>query len=57
VESWLVLGEVVCVHIDTSLIENGIYQTAKAAPILRGGGPADYFSIGEEQLFQMFRPR
>jgi flavin reductase (DIM6/NTAB) family NADH-FMN oxidoreductase RutF len=57
VDSWLVLGEVVMVHIDETYIENGIYQTAKAAPILRGGGPADYFAISPEQQFQMFRPR
>jgi flavin reductase (DIM6/NTAB) family NADH-FMN oxidoreductase RutF len=57
IDTWMVFGEVVAVHIDDSLIENGVYQTAKAAPILRGGGPADYFSIGPDQLFQMHRPR
>jgi flavin reductase (DIM6/NTAB) family NADH-FMN oxidoreductase RutF len=55
--SWLVLGEVVGVHIDQTLLKDGIYDTAAAQPILRGGGPADYFSIGPEQLFKMFRPR
>ncbi|PSM13591.1 flavin reductase family protein [Stenotrophomonas maltophilia] len=53
---WLVLGEVVAVHIDTRLLVDGIYDTAAAAPILRGGGPADYFRIGTEQRFRMFRP-
>jgi len=57
IDTWMVFGEVVAVHIDDILIENGVYQTAKAAPILRGGGPADYFSIGPDQLFQMHRPR
>lgn len=57
IDTWMVFGEVVAVHIDDSLIEDGVYQTAKAAPILRGGGPADYFSIGPDQLFQMYRPR
>nr|WP_315426086.1 flavin reductase family protein [uncultured Albidiferax sp.] len=56
VPTWLVLGEVVAVHIDTALLRNGVYDTAAAGPILRGGGPADYFSIGPEQLFQMRRP-
>ena len=56
VPSWLVLGEVVGVHIDRRLLKDGVYDTAAAAPILRGGGPADYFSIGPEQLFRMFRP-
>lgn len=57
VPSWLVLGEVVAVHIRQDLLVDGVYQTALAAPILRGGGPADYFSIGPEQLFRMHRPR
>ena len=56
VPTWLVLGEVVAVHIDSALLRNGVYDTAAAGPILRGGGPADYFSIGPEQLFQMRRP-
>lgn len=57
VATWLVLGEVVAVHIAQALLEGGIYNTAAAEPILRGGGPADYFSVGPEQLFRMFRPR
>lgn len=56
VQSWLVLGEVVGVHIDRALLKDGVYDTAGARPILRGGGPADYFTIGPEQLFRMFRP-
>ncbi len=55
--TWLVLGEVVAVHIDTALLKDGVYDTANAGHILRGGGPADYFHIGPEQLFQMHRPR
>ena len=57
VDSWLVLGEVVAVHIARALLADGIYNTAAAQPILRGGGPADYFDIGQEQLFRMKRPR
>jgi flavin reductase (DIM6/NTAB) family NADH-FMN oxidoreductase RutF len=56
VPTWLVLGEVVGVHIARSLLKDGVYDTAAAEPILRGGGPADYFTIGREQLFRMFRP-
>jgi len=56
VEAWLTLGEVVAVHIDKLLLKDGIYDTAAAQPILRGGGPADYFRIGPEQLFRMRRP-
>lgn len=57
VPTWLTLGEVMGVHIDKALLRDGIYDTAGAGHILRGGGPADYFSIGPEQLFRMFRPR
>ncbi len=51
---WLVLGEAVAIHIDTALLEGGVYQTARAHPIMRGGGPADYFEVGER--FAMRRP-
>ena len=54
--TWLVLGEVVGVHIDALYLKDGVYDTASAEPILRGGGPADYFSIGAQQLFKMRRP-
>ena len=56
VPTWLVLGEVVAVHIAQTLLKDGIYDTAAAGHVLRGGGPADYFSIGPEQLFKMRRP-
>ena len=57
VPTWLVLGEVVAVHIAESMLKDGIYDTAAAGHVLRGGGPADYFSVGAEQLFRMHRPR
>lgn len=57
VPTWLVLGEVVGVHIAQHLLKDGVYDTASAGHILRGGGPADYFTVGPEQLFRMFRPR
>ncbi|ALB62174.1 Nitrilotriacetate monooxygenase component B [Cronobacter condimenti 1330] len=56
IDSWLVLGEVVAVHIDESLLEDGIYQTAKAQPILRAGGPSAYYGIDESQRFDLIRP-
>jgi flavin reductase (DIM6/NTAB) family NADH-FMN oxidoreductase RutF len=56
VETWLTLGEVVAVHIDRALLKDGVYDTAAAQPILRAGGPGDYFEIGPAQLFRMRRP-
>jgi flavin reductase (DIM6/NTAB) family NADH-FMN oxidoreductase RutF len=54
--SWLILGEVVGVHIARELLRDGIYDTAGSRTILRGGGPADYFEITPDQLFRMTRP-
>lgn len=56
VDSWLTLGEVVGVHIDRSLLIDGVYQTAAAQPILRGGGAGDYFEVGPDARFVMLRP-
>ena len=55
INSWVVFGEVVAVHIARRLLKGGVYDTAAARPILRGGGPADYFELGE--LFKMARPK
>ena len=57
VKTWLVLGEVVNIHIDQSLLREGVYDTAKAGHILRAGGLGDYFTVGQEQLFELLRPR
>ena len=55
-DNWLVIGEVVGVHIARSLLVEGVYDTAAAQPIMRAGGPADYFGIVAEQRFRMERP-
>jgi flavin reductase (DIM6/NTAB) family NADH-FMN oxidoreductase RutF len=54
--AWLTLGEVVAVHIDKSLIKDGVYQTALAHPIVRAGRRGDYFEITPEAMFEMARP-
>ncbi|TDT01507.1 flavin reductase family protein [Erwinia rhapontici] len=56
IPTWLVLGEVVAIHIDHDLLVDGIYQTAKAEPILRAGGPSAYYGISEALKFDMVRP-
>jgi len=56
VNSWLVLGEVVAVHIDKALIRDGVYDTAAARPILRAGRMGDYAEITPEAMFEMRRP-
>ena len=57
VNTWVVFGEVVGVHINQSLLVNGVYDTANAHHILRGGGPADYFDVKPNNLFKMARPQ
>lgn len=57
IETWLILGEVVAVHIARHLLdENGIYQTALAEPVLRAGGPSAYYGISEALRFDLIRP-
>jgi flavin reductase (DIM6/NTAB) family NADH-FMN oxidoreductase RutF len=57
IDTWMVFGEVVGVHIEKTLLKDGVYDTAAAEPILRGGGPADYFGISHEGNFRLWRPR
>jgi len=54
--TWLTMGEVIAVHIDDSLIEAGVYQAAKADPVMRAGGAGDYFTLDPDRLFRMSRP-
>jgi flavin reductase (DIM6/NTAB) family NADH-FMN oxidoreductase RutF len=56
VQGWLTLGEVVAVHIDKSMIKDGVYQTALARPIVRAGRRGDYFEIKPDAMFEMVRP-
>jgi flavin reductase (DIM6/NTAB) family NADH-FMN oxidoreductase RutF len=56
VKGWLVLGEVVTIYIANSLIEDGVYQTARAEPILRVGRGGDYLRVTQEHMFEMERP-
>jgi flavin reductase (DIM6/NTAB) family NADH-FMN oxidoreductase RutF len=57
IHTWLVLGEVVAVHILKSLLEDGIFNTFGAGIILRAGGPSGYAEIRPESRFDMTRPR
>ncbi len=50
-DSWLVLGEAIAIHIRHDLIRDGLYDTAAAAPIMRGGGAADYFRLDPTAKF------
>lgn len=55
-DTWFVYGEVVYVHIHKSLLTDGIYDTVKGQPVLRGGGLSDFFEIIEASRFPMRKP-
>jgi flavin reductase (DIM6/NTAB) family NADH-FMN oxidoreductase RutF len=56
VDTWLVLGEVVMVHIDPALIKDGVYDTAAGRPIMRAGRMGDYYEVTADNRFEMVRP-
>lgn len=56
VPAWLVLGEVVGVHIRRDLLKDGVFDTFAAGVVLRAGGPTAYAFIAPESRFDMTRP-
>ncbi|MBB3762184.1 flavin reductase family protein [Xanthomonas arboricola] len=56
IETWLVLGEVVGVHLAHAALQDGIYDPAAVQTILRAGGAADYFEVQAQARFRMRRP-
>jgi flavin reductase (DIM6/NTAB) family NADH-FMN oxidoreductase RutF len=54
--AWLVLGEVVAVHILGSLLKDGIFDTFGSGVVLRAGGPSGYAAITPGSRFDMTRP-
>lgn len=54
-EQYLVLGQVVGVHIDDAFIRDGLVDTAAMRPIMRGGY-MDYFVATPETKFAIQRP-
>jgi flavin reductase (DIM6/NTAB) family NADH-FMN oxidoreductase RutF len=53
-DQFLVIGQVVGVHLAESALVDGVVDTAALRPIARCGGPADYTVV--ERIFEMFRP-
>lgn len=53
-DNWLVLGQVVGVHIQRAYLKHGLFDTRAAQPIMRAGYRGDYAQIGE--IFEMIRP-
>ena len=57
IDTWLVTGQVVAVHLDPGCIVDEQFLTERAYPILRAGYAADYWRIGPEGKFEMVRPK
>jgi flavin reductase (DIM6/NTAB) family NADH-FMN oxidoreductase RutF len=54
--TWLVIGEVIGVHIDPTLLRDGVFDTFGAGIIMRAGGPTAYAEIGPHDRFDLKRP-
>jgi flavin reductase (DIM6/NTAB) family NADH-FMN oxidoreductase RutF len=54
VEQYVVIGQVVGVHLDELYVRGEAVDTAALRPIARCGGPGDYAVV--EQIFEMLRP-
>jgi flavin reductase (DIM6/NTAB) family NADH-FMN oxidoreductase RutF len=54
-QTYLALGQVVGVHINTAFLKDGRFDTVAAEPIARAGYRGDYFEMGA--LFEMLRPQ
>lgn len=52
---WMVLGQIVAVHLDKSCIADGRFRTELAQPVLRAGYADEYWGIGAEGKFSMGR--
>ncbi|HEX8446596.1 MAG TPA: flavin reductase family protein [Sphingomonas sp.] len=53
---WIVVGQVVGVHIDPAFLRDGLFDTAAAQPIMRAGYRGDYAGIDAGSMFEMIRP-
>jgi flavin reductase (DIM6/NTAB) family NADH-FMN oxidoreductase RutF len=51
----LVIGQVVGVHLDETVISGGIVDTATLRPVARLGGPGDYTIV--QSSFELLRPQ
>jgi flavin reductase (DIM6/NTAB) family NADH-FMN oxidoreductase RutF len=56
VPAWLVMGEAIAIHINRSLLKDGVFDTFGAGIILRAGARSEYAAITPETRFDMMRP-
>jgi flavin reductase (DIM6/NTAB) family NADH-FMN oxidoreductase RutF len=56
-DHWVVMGQVVAVHLAKACLRDGMFDTGAAGPILRAGYISDYAAITPQSMFKMRRPR
>ncbi len=55
--AWLVIGEVVGIHIDRALLKDGLFDTFGAHIVQRAGGPTAYAEMLPGSRFDIRRPQ
>ncbi len=55
--AWLVMGEVIGIHIAKHLLKNDLFDTFGADIVLRAGGPTAYGALSPGARFDMRRPK
>jgi flavin reductase (DIM6/NTAB) family NADH-FMN oxidoreductase RutF len=56
IPSWLILGEVVGIHIRQDLLKDGVFDTFGAGLVLRAGGPTAYSVVKPDSRYDLVRP-
>lgn len=54
--SWLILGEVIHIHVHKKMINEGEVNGFNSGIVLRGGGPSAYLEVTHDQRFDLLRP-
>ena len=55
IDVWMVIGQIVGVHVARVCLVDGLFRTELANPVLRAGYADEYWSIGSEGGFRMRR--
>ncbi len=55
IDVWMVIGQILGVHVDRACLTDGQFRTERANPILRGGYADEYWEIGDDGKFLMER--
>lgn len=57
VGSHLLIAEVVGVSMDRVFVQTGSFEWGDVRRLVRSGGPADYYTVGLENLQKLWRPK